>query len=180
MIAERIEADRQAGGAYGDHAVLVSGNDRLADIARELEALGIPVLFLGSLFERSEIKDLLCLLSVATDPWAAGLLRLACMPEFRMDLASVVEAQAALKARPRDSAWPLLDPDTATTLSPSGAKGLRALAHCLKGVRYESDPWEVLARILFDRTRIAARHAQGKSAADRTCAIAIWQFMNFV
>lgn len=180
MIADIIEADRLNGGAYRDHAVLVSGNDRLAVIGRELEALGIPVLFLGSLFERPEIKDLLCLLSIATDPWAAGLVRVACMPEFNMDLASVVAVQEALRALPRDGSRPLLDPELAGTLSPPCVDALRALAHALHGIGFESDPWFALAGILLDRTRITARHAQRTSAADRSRAIAVWQFMNFV
>lgn len=180
VIADEIMADVAAGGSYRDHCVLVTGNDRLAAIGRELESLGVPVLFLGSIFERPEIKDLLCLLSLATDPWGAGLVRVACMPEFRMDLPQVIEANTALKAAAGEGATPLLDPASAAALAPSAAEALSSLAHALSGIGYASNPWHALAGILLDRSGIGARLARGTSAQDRSQAIAVWQFMNFV
>jgi superfamily I DNA/RNA helicase len=56
-IAQIIDQAVKAGDHYRDHCVLVSGNDRLAKIAAQLEAMGLPVLYFGSLFERPEIKD---------------------------------------------------------------------------------------------------------------------------
>ncbi|TAU37394.1 ImmA/IrrE family metallo-endopeptidase (plasmid) [Rhizobium leguminosarum] len=178
VIANQIEADVKAGGHYRDHCVLVSGNDRLAAIGRELEAMGLPVLFLGSLFERPEVKDLLCLLSLAHDPWGSGLVRVAMMPEFQMDLAQVTEVMTALKD-PGTPSGALLNPNLAAGLSPSAAGALQAVARALDGVGHSSRPWTVLAEILFDRTRIGARLASGRQAGEMTRAIAVWQFMNF-
>lgn len=76
-VAESIEEMRAAGHSYRNQAVLCSGNERLGRFAQGLERLGIPVLYLGSLFERPEIKDLLCLLSVVVDRRAMGLVRIA-------------------------------------------------------------------------------------------------------
>jgi len=180
VIADEILADVAAGGRYRDHCVLVTGNDRLAVIGRGLEALGVPVLFLGSIFERPEIKDLLCLLSLTTDPWGAGLVRVACMPEFRMDLQQVIETTTALKSLAAGGSNALLDADKAAALCPSAAAPLASLAHALSEVGYASNPWYALAGILLDRSSIAARLAAGTSAADRSQAIAVWQFMNFV
>ena len=180
VIADEIEADISAGGSYRDHCVLVSGNDRLAVIGRGLEALGIPVLFLGSLFERPEVKDLLCLMSLVTDPWGAGLVRVACMPEFHMDLAQVIEATGAMKDEADTGTNPLLDPELAAALSHPAADALRTLARALQGIDHGSDPWFALSGILFDRTAIGARFAAGTKPAERSRAIAIWQFMNFV
>ena len=66
-VAESIEELREAGYSYRDQAVLSSGNERLGRFAEGLEQLGIPVLYLGSLFEREEIKELLSLLSILVD-----------------------------------------------------------------------------------------------------------------
>ena len=44
-------------------------------MAAELESMGIPLLFLGSLFERDEIQQLLSLLSLLIDRRAMGLAR---------------------------------------------------------------------------------------------------------
>ena len=180
-IADAVEEHRGAGGRYRDHCVLVSGNDRLAVIGGELEALGIPVLFLGSLFERPEVKDLLCLLSLLADPRGSGLVRTACIPEFAMSLSDV----DALLGRLREEeagrpAW-LRDPAlTEETASAEGRAALRALAEALAGFNLASHPWDVLATLLLDRTRIAARVAGSAAPADRARGMAIWQFMNFL
>ena len=58
-IAARIEDLKGSGIAYRDQAVLCRTNKRLNEIAAGLEARSIPVLHLGSLFEREEIRDLL-------------------------------------------------------------------------------------------------------------------------
>ncbi len=76
-LADAIEALRGEGYAYRDQAVLCTGNEKLSTIAQDLEWLGVPVLFLGSLFERAEVKDLLALLSVLVDRRAMGLVRIA-------------------------------------------------------------------------------------------------------
>ncbi|KRR15019.1 hypothetical protein CQ13_37475 [Bradyrhizobium retamae] len=46
----------------------------LQKIAAGLEAAGVPVLNLGHIFEREEIRDLLSLLSFASEPHCAGLM----------------------------------------------------------------------------------------------------------
>ena len=33
------------------------GNEKISQLGQELESLGLPVLFLGSLFERTEVND---------------------------------------------------------------------------------------------------------------------------
>jgi ATP-dependent exoDNAse (exonuclease V) beta subunit len=79
-----------AGFRYRDQAVLCRGNDRLSDTGQELERAGVPVLFLGSLFERTEIKDLVAVLLLLVDRRAMGLIRTACWPEFAMTLEDAV------------------------------------------------------------------------------------------
>ena len=65
-------------------------------------------------------------------------------------------------------------------LSREGQAGLSALADALAGFDETSSPWDVLAALLLDRTRIAAQIATSASIQDRAHGIAIWQFMNFV
>ena len=71
-IAEAIQENRAAGMSYRDQALLCTGNERLGRMAAGLESLGIPILYLGSLFERDEIQELLSLLSMLTDRRAMG------------------------------------------------------------------------------------------------------------
>jgi superfamily I DNA/RNA helicase/Zn-dependent peptidase ImmA (M78 family) len=174
-VAEAVEEMRAAGFAYRQQAILCAGNERLARLAVGLEASGIPVLYLGSLFERSEIKDLLSLLSLLVDGWGAGLCRAGAMSEFSTSLA---ELEAVLAGLREGGAGPL-EWSHALAGNPSNA-GLQAVAALYEGITPGADPWTFLARVLLDRTRIAADIAVADTVDGRFRGIAIWQFMNFV
>lgn len=176
-LAENIDQLRKAGYAYRDQAVLCRGNDKLSELGQELERLGIPVLFLGSLFERQEVKDLVAFLSLLTDRRAMGLLRVACWPEFAMSLEDVTQVMEHLRTTesvPGD--WR----SDFTNLSLAGQTALEGLVAALSGFDSTSHPWTVLATVLFDRTRMAKRIAASTSSVQQAQGIAIWQFLNFV
>ncbi|MBM2713493.1 UvrD-helicase domain-containing protein [Mesorhizobium caraganae] len=179
-LADAIEQLRSEGFAYRDQAVLCTGNEKLATIGQDLERLGVPVLFLGSLFERAEVKDLLALLSVLVDRRAMGLLRIACWPEFTTsfsDVAAIFEHLRAAEHLP--GSW-LQNVDAMPSVSDAGRQSLSKLAIALSGFDQTASPWTVLATLLLDRTRIAARFGASEDLADRTRGIAIWQFLNFM
>jgi len=176
-VADAIEDLRRCGQAYRDQAVLCTGNEALSELGQDLERLGVPVLFLGSLFERAEVKDLLSLLSVLADRRAMGLVRLACWPEFRMpiaDVAAVLNHLRASEAAPGD--WQVVP----VSVSEVGRDALAKLAAALAGFGADASPWTVLATVLLDRTRIAADIATSPRISQRARGIAIWQFLNFV
>jgi superfamily I DNA/RNA helicase len=179
-VADTIEAMVAAGHRYRDQAVLSTGNDKLSELGQDLERLGIPVLFLGSLFERPEVKDILSLLSILSDARAMGLVRVACAPQFAMSLGDV----SAVLTHLRDSKTPLCaflaKPELIPDLSKHGIAALLQLRQALEGFNAESPPWQTLAILLLDRTRIAAEICNASNVADRAKGIAIWQLMNFV
>lgn len=178
-IADCIEELKAQGCAYRDQAVLSTGNEKLAELSRHLEMLGIPVLFLGSLFERPEVKDLLSFLSLMLDSKAMGLVRVACLPAFRMNIQDVTTVLGYLR-RNDCKALEFLSNIDIPGLSPAGAGALTRLQALFVGFRVTDSPWDVLAAILLDRTRLAADVANAVSVASRAQGIAIWQFMNFV
>lgn len=179
-LAAAIREMTEQGYSFADQAVLCTGNEKLAVTGRELERLGIPVLFLGSLFERPEVKDMLAFLSLMIDRRATGLLRVACWPEFGMSMADVMALLGALREDKLDPLVWLRDPAVTTVASKSGQETIERLSRALEGFDLKSRPWEVLAALLFDRTRLAARLASSSDVSERAAAIAIWQFMNFV
>jgi len=179
-LAENIEAMRAVGFKYSDQAVLCTGNDKLSNLARELELLDVPVLFLGSLFERPEVKDLLALLSLLIDRRAMGLVRIASRTEFQLDINDVATILDCLRVDGVAGPGWAIDIDAISGLSESGKINLAQLAALFKGFDETSSPWEVLASILLDRTKIAADITQSTSVADRARGIAIWQFLNFI
>ncbi len=179
-VAETIEELRRAGHSYRDQAVLSSGNERLARFAEGLERLGIPVLYLGSLFEREEIKDLLSLLSILVDRRAMGLVRIAAMDAYAVPLADVALVLLRLKEHDREPLGWVGDLQSLPGLSDAGRDGLQRIARLLDGFPLHANPWVVLSQVLLDRTRIAAEIAAAADVRARARGIAIWQFMNFL
>jgi len=177
-IADGIEQLKNLGIAYRDQVVLSTGNEKLANLGRELESLGVPVLFLGSLFERPEVKDLLSLASLLVDPRAMGLVRVACMPGLQMSLEDVATIQSTLRAE-RMPPLGFLQAQI-PGLSSSAQGTLKVLAALFSGLQPTGTAWRVLAAIVLDRTRIAADIAAAPTIGDRARGIAIWQFLNFV
>ncbi|RYG96225.1 MAG: ATP-dependent helicase, partial [Alphaproteobacteria bacterium] len=179
-LADNIEALKKEGCNYRDQAVLCTGNDKLSDLAQHLERLGVPILFLGSLFDRPEVKDLLSLLSLLIDPRAMGLVRTACLPQFRMSLSDVTTVLAHLRGT-ENSAVPFMgNQKYVPEISNLGTAALERLQTVLSGFAKVADPWYVLATLLLDRTRMAADVCGANTVVGRAQGIAIWQFMNFV
>lgn len=179
-ISDAVEEMRREGHRYCDQAVLCSGNEALARLANELEQLCVPVLFLGSLFERTEVRDLLSLASLLVDRRAMGLVRVACWDEFTMPLDDVAKVLDHLRNQDFAPGRWLHDDGLRASLTPEGGCALGALSVALEGFGLEAQPWEFFARFLLDRTRRAVQIAGSTSVLERARGIAIWQFMNFV
>ncbi|OWZ90582.1 hypothetical protein B9J07_27500 [Sinorhizobium sp. LM21] len=178
VLVEAIHEMRSRGHDFRDQAILCTGNDKLARFGAGLESLGIPVLYLGSVFERPEIKDLLSMLAMVADSKALGLARVATMKPFTIsmdDLASIVTELRSDKAKD----WKTVDL-LIPGLSPEGQQALVRLRTVLAGFDRRSRPWEVLARVLLDRTAMAGEIGRSGAISHRAAGIAIWQFMNFI
>lgn len=177
-IADGIKKMLDDGYRYRDQVILCRGNERLSSIGQELERAGIPVLFLGSLFERPEVKDLVAVLTLLIDRRATGLIRTSCWPEFAMGLEDVVRVFEHLRdTNAEPGSWEISLP---VDMTDDGLAALSALQAALIDFDATSRPWTVLSTFLLDRTRLAARIASATSVAERSQGIAIWQFMNFV
>ena len=179
-LADSIEAQLAHGYCYRKQAVLCTGNAKLSSLAQDLENLGIPVLFLGSLFERAEVKDAFSLLSLLIDQRAMGLVRIACWPEFNMSMADVDTVTDYLRQQ-EESTKGWLDRITAIpNVSTSGQTALTKIAKVLEGFDQTSSPWIVLATVLLERTQLGAKIATSNDIRERSKGIALWQVMNFI
>lgn len=178
-VSDAISSLHDEGYSYREQAVLCAGNDRLTQLASGLERRGIPVLFLGNVFERSEIRDLLSVVSLMSDRRAMGLLRVATMNEFSMPLPDVALVLDHLRESNRAAMHWLSDSFDTVELTEQGRASLGNLQSVLAGFQPGSHPWILLATLLFDRTRIAAKLALTDDVSSRAQAIAIWQLMNF-
>jgi DNA helicase-2/ATP-dependent DNA helicase PcrA len=179
-IAASIRELEGRGVALRDQAVLCRSNARLNEIAAALEARDIPVLHLGSLFERDEIRDLLALLSLAVDQFGDGLARIGSMPRYNLSLQDVHAASRHLRGGNRPALIGLRALAAAPGISPAGSAGLALLAEDLAGIASSTSAWEMLSTYLLDRTDLACRMAEAASVTERMRAVAVWQFLNFV
>ncbi len=141
-IAGAIQSLRAAGWDYRNQAILCRTHSQAEALAGLLAEQGIPVLYLGALLERPEVKDLLCLLSLLTDPAGSALGRVAAWPEY-----GVPQAEAlALLTQIRREETPLLEALQDQSLHP----GLVLLGrHLAELDTMDDDPAALLRHYLF-------------------------------
>jgi DNA helicase-2/ATP-dependent DNA helicase PcrA len=179
-VAASVRQLEGTGVRLRDQAVLCRTNGRLNEIATALEARGIPVLHLGSLFEREEVRDLLALLSLAIDPFGDALVRVGAMPRYGLTLQDAHCLSRHLRSIGKPALAGLADAASAPGLSASGRAGIERLAADLVGLRSNTSAWEFLAVFLLDRTNLAKQLGRAASVTERMRAVAVWQFLNFV
>jgi superfamily I DNA/RNA helicase len=163
-----------------DQAVLCRTNRRLNEIAAALEERGIPVLHLGSLFERDEVRDLLALMSLAVDPFGDALARVASLPRYHVPLQDIHAAIRHLRNEKGAALERLADLPRMTGLSAEAVSGFTQLANDLQGLRPQAHAWELLTAYLLDRTDLGLQMAAAASVPARMRNVAIWQFLNFL
>lgn len=167
---------------FRDQAVLCPGNDRLNRMGRELERRGIPVLYLGNLFERPEVKDLLSVLSLLVDKRAMGLVRKPSLQGLSTGLSLAGAAAVVEHLRQTDAAplaWAGLSPSL-PALDAADTAAIRRVVGMLDGFDTDALPWSVLAHVMLDRTRTAALIASADDISSRAMGVAIWQLMGFL
>jgi hypothetical protein len=179
-LAASIREVESAGTPLRKQAVLCRANGRLNEIAIGLEARGIPVLHLGSLFEREEVRDLLAILSLAVDPFADGLARVGVMSRYNLSLQDIYFASRHLRAANQPSPVGLAMASKAPGLSSQGINSLSILAQDFDGIAATSSAWDLLSAYLLDRTELARSMSLKDAITDKMRAVAVWQFLNFV
>lgn len=179
-LAASIAELKQGGVALRDQAVLCRTNKRLNEIAAGLEQRGIPVLHLGSLFEREEVRDLLSIMSLAADNLATGLARIAAMPRYDIPLQDVYHIIRILKERKGSAISWISELAADIRVSEPGRHGLQQLAADLVGLRPGDQPWDFMTTYLLDRTDFLRQSTDSRSVADWMRSCAIWQFLNFL
>lgn len=178
-IAEKIKSQAASGIAYRDQAVLCRSHGNLEKIALGLEALGVPVLYLGDLFERPEVRDLLALLSFVAEPHRGGLYRVAGLAPYQTPLPDVRALLAHAQATDQTPLAALADLDSTPGLSAEGVLALRRLRDDLAAVDFKTGPGAFLCEVLFNRGALLRMHLTGDSAADQQRRLAIHQFLQF-
>lgn len=178
-IAAAIQRNSTSGIAYRDQAVLCRSHAHLEKIALGLEQAGVPVLYLGDLFERPEVCDLLAMLSFAAEPHRGALYRVAALAPYRMPLTDV-RALLSYTATTQKTPWSALDDlHLVSDLSEEGCAALERLRLDLISVDFRTGPGAFLCELLFNRGALAHVQLSGNSPADQQRRLAIHQFLQF-
>lgn len=173
-LAWRIRALQDAGTPLAEQAIITYQNAIAADVAQGLEQLGVPVLFLGNIFERGEIKDLICLLQLAVDSRGTNLLRswhASCLGLSRLGADTLL-----LQAEEQKVGWREV---TGDGLCPEDAAAWQMLKRLCSLFDANTSPWEALSSILLEDSEWLRELASMPGQAAANALMAVWQFVFF-
>lgn len=176
-VRDNIEALRAQGISYGEQAILARSHLTLARICGHLERFGVPLLYLGDLFERDEIRDLLSLIALDAEFGSVGLVRVAQFPEY----AASKEDALAVLGWMREQVISVVDAlkrvDEIVGISQQGKTGLSKLASDLRGTGPSTSPWSMLTTYLFERSRYLDGLVAANDAKSQQMRVAVYQFL---
>ncbi|MEM7583352.1 MAG: ATP-dependent helicase [Acidobacteriota bacterium] len=179
-LAARIIELRDQGVPFAQQGVLCRSNAWLNRLSRVLEAHGIPVLHLGSLFERDEVRDLLSLLWLIVDGRGGALMRVAAFPHYGIAVQDVHTFLEAVREGEPNALELLGQLEKVDGLSPEAVVGFERLGEELADADRESTPWELLSHYLFDTSQYLRDLLSERSPRQPMRCIALYQFLNFV
>jgi DNA helicase II / ATP-dependent DNA helicase PcrA len=164
-IAAYIESFAHQGFRYRDQAVLCRTHRHAELLGALLEERGVPVVYLGDLLARPEIKDLLALLSVACEG-TQGLRRVAEIADYQI---------------PEDEVRRIVSEagsgDVLATLAKSDHAGARTLHAHLAPIAFAGDAHSFFTRYLFGASSYLRRLVVEESVGNRQRRIAIHQLL---
>lgn len=175
-LAGIVRAHKAEGIAFADQAILSRSHGMLARFAAALEARGIPVLYLGDVFERPEIRDLLSILSLIGEAGSSGLVRVGRLTDYAIpfdDLRKLFAAATESGATQLD----LVREPPDCGLTQDGREGLARLEADLAGLSGSASAVSVLQALLFRRRRLSPALVADNSVAAAQQRLAIFQLL---
>lgn len=178
-IAQAIEAHRAHGIAYRDQAIVVRTHTHAERVALRLQALGVPSMYLGDIFERDEVRNLLAVVSFAAEPSRGALLRLALTQTYRLPLAQVRAFLDLARGAERSPQEALSDPAVLADCSSTARATLERLRDDLAGLSFNSTVAQTLNHVLFERRALIDEILAVQGALGDQRRLAIFQLMQF-
>lgn len=175
-IRDQIESLRSQGVTYGEQVILARSHLTLARITGVLEQLGVPLLYLGDLFERSEIRDLLSLVSIDAEAGGIGVVRVAALPEYGVNRDDALKIIQWSRKNSLPIVTALKRASEVEGIAAAGRDGLAKLGHQLEGLE-DASPWTLLTSWLFERSDYLRPMLASNSATARQQLVAIYQLL---
>lgn len=176
-IASSILAAIAQGGHFVDHAILARSHTTLARLSQYLEMRGVPCLYFGDFFERPEIRDLLSLLQLTSEPTGVGLVRVARLPQYVLSDSDIAALFEVREARDKPMLAVLRDPRGIVGLSAVGYATVQRLASDLSSVEYSQTAHALLLRFLLGRGDHLGPLLADRSVAGQQRRLAVYQLL---
>lgn len=176
-IHHKIEELRRKGVPYRHQTILARTHLTLARVTGILEQLGVPLLYLGDLFERAEIRDLLSLVALDVEFGGIGLVRVAEMAEYgasREDALAILRWARSNRVSILDALKRVSEVDGLTT---AGRNGLGKLGTHLDGFGVATSSWTLLTTWLFERSDYLLPLLAANDIVSQQKLIAIYQLL---
>lgn len=173
-VADRIQTLVADEVPFGRQAVLCRKTADVERAAELLEHAGIPIIYIGDLTARTEVKRLLCLIQLLVERCPKALIGLSGVAGLEMPLADVA---ALLKAAEDDVAlqrgkWIHSPPPGLSPRALEVTSNLRAL---IGKFQHGSNPWAFICELLLER-RFGLPPTSDTSVRAWVIRIALWQF----
>lgn len=173
-LADNIRRDLQGGMPLRNQVVLARKSAVVAAAAKELKEAGIPVVYVGELMERQEVKDLLAFIQLVVERSPRALLRIGELVEPKMGTADVMATLQAVAEDPSLHRAEWVN-SSEVRLSRGGHASRRALAKLMRGFSWSSSPWDFLCELLLER-RFLLADLDDPSIDGHLRRLAQWQF----
>lgn len=173
-IFERISELQTSGVPFSHQAVLCRRSSDVERAAELLEQAGVPIIYIGDLTARAEVKHILCLIQLLVERRPKALVGLSGIAALNMPLADV---DVLLKAAERDVAfqrgrWIHVPPPG---LSPRALEVTASLRDLIGRFQHGSNPWAFICHLLLDRS-FGLPPTGDTSVRAWVSRIALWQF----
>ncbi|MGI8495107.1 MAG: UvrD-helicase domain-containing protein [Pyrinomonadaceae bacterium] len=178
FIAEQIEKLRETENLkYKDCAIICRTHSQLNKFAKILTAKNIPIFYLGELFEREEVRDLLALLDLKVSAKSHSLIRVAQFPEYKIPLADSRKIIQFQKENGHTFAEVLRDESFTNELSDEGKTGAEKLLKHLTSSEADISAWSFLAHYLFGESVYLESLFAETDVNSRSKRLAVYQFL---
>ncbi|MCL4540799.1 MAG: UvrD-helicase domain-containing protein [Chloroflexi bacterium] len=159
-------------------AILCRTNAQAEKLARDLEERSVPVAYLGNLFNRREVKQILDLLALAEGGDGSALLGLGDIVEPPFRPADIYALLGSARALSLSFPQALLRSRDIEGLSEAGRSHTEALGKEIERCRFSDGVAEGLVRFLFgERSRFIRRLLQQMSLAAQLKLVAIGELL---
>lgn len=176
-IAAAIESHHAQGLKFKDCAVICRTHAQLNKFAKVLSEKGIPIFYLGELFEREEVRDLLSLLDLKVSLGSHSLIRVARFLEYQIPLADARKIIREQKENNRTCAEVLSRAEVLEQLSDEGKQGAEKLLKHLNSSPAGISAWSFLANYLFAESYYLKSSFASDDVNNQSRRLAIYQFL---